>query len=312
MVKTPIFKLLANNQDITTTIKENLVSITIKDEANSQADELTLKVTGKVARPQYKDELKIYLGYDDAISFMGLFLVQTTTRENNYGLTISATGVNFSASLKEKRNITYEKISMKDICTQIAKRNSLKVSCDMGDIYFMSLAQQNESDLHFLNREARELNAIFNIKNDTLVFKKKIKNSKKSDELPSYTIDVNICSHINIKHSNRTFYKCAKAIWHDTKENKVKQVLAGSGTPVYVFKGNFKNSAEAKIKAEAKLQIANQGIVSGSLSIPGEIIFAGGVLNIKNSLEDDGEYQIKSVTHTLNESGWKTNLEFER
>jgi len=48
------------------------------------------------------------------------------------------------------------------------------------------------------------------------------------------------------------------------------------------------------------------------LSIPGEIIFAGGVLNIKNSLEDDGEYQIKSVTHTLNESGWKTNLEFER
>ena len=312
MVRTPTFKLLANDNDITASIKSNLVSISIRDEANDQADELTVKVTGAVARPKYEDELKIYLGYGDELVFVGLFLVQTTTRENNYGLNISATGVNFSETLKEKRDITYEKVSMKDICSQIASRNSLKVNCDMDEVFFVSLAQQNESDLHFLNRLSKELNAIFNIKNNTLIFRKKIKDDKKNDELPAYTIDVNDCDSINIKHSNKTMYKSSKAVWHDTKENKTMEILAGSGSPVYTFKGNFKNAAEAKTKAAAKLQIANQGIAAGSLSIPGEIIFAGGVLNLVNSLEDDGEYQIKSVEHVFDSNGWKTNINFER
>jgi len=311
MVKTPAFKIIANNKDITNSIKKNLISVSIKDEIANQADEATIEVTGKVARPKYADELKLYLGYGDNLVFVGLFLVQTTVRKNNYGLKIFATGVNYSSTLKQRRDITYEKLSMKDICSQIAKRNSLKLKCDFDDIYFMSLAQQNESDLHFLNRMSRELNAIFNIKNDTLVFRKKIKNDKKNDELPHYEIDINNCEYVSIKHSNKTFYKCAKAIWHDTKENKVMQVLAGSGSPVYVFRGNFKNASEAKAKAEAKLQIINQGIVSGTLTIPGEIVFAGGVLKLKNSLEDDGEYQIRKVEHTFDENGWKTKIFFE-
>jgi len=201
---------------------------------------------------------------------------------------------------------------MKDICNQIAKRNDLKANCDMDDVYFVSQAQQNESDLHFLNRLAKEFNAIFNIKNNTLVFRKKIKNSKKNDKLPTYTIDVKDNETLNIKHSNKTLYKACKAIWHDTKENKAMEILAGSGSPVYVYKCSFKTPAEAKTKAEAKLQIANQGIISGTLSIPGEVMFAGGILNIVNSLEDDGKYQLTSVEHVLDSSGWKTNLTFEQ
>lgn len=311
MVKTPIFKIEANGKDITSSISKNLVSISFKDEANEKADQLTLKVTGAVSRPAYEDTLKLYLGYDDKLTYCGSFTIQSTTRENNYSLTINATGANFNNSLKEKKDITYEKLSISKIVSQIAKRNNLKFKSDMDDIHFESLVQQNESDMHFLNRKAKELNAIFNIKNDTIVFRRKIKDNEKSNNLPSYTIDVNNCESITIKHSNRILYKSCKISWHDTKEGKTMQVVEGEGEPQFVFKNYFKNAAEAKESAKAKLQITNQTLATGSLSKAGEILFAGGILTIKNSIEDDGEYQIKSVSHTFDNSGWKTSVEFE-
>lgn len=311
MVRNPNFKITANGNDVTKILKENQVSISFKDEANSKADELTLTVIDGFTRPKYEDELKLYLGYDDELSFCGSFKVQSTTRTKNNTLSISATGVDFSNSLKEKRDITYERISVKDICSQIAKRNNLELKSDYDDITFQSLAQSNESDLHFLDRLSKEINSIFNIKNNTLIFTKKIKENKKNEELPAYIISADECTSLSIKHSNKTLYKSCKSIWHDTKENETKEVIAGSGEPCLVNKSTFKNEAEALTKATAKLEKANQGIVSGSLAKDGEIIFAGGKLNLLDTFEDDGEFQIKSVSHEFSNS-WKINLEFER
>lgn len=312
MVTTPNFKLLANDKDVTAELQKEIISISFKDEANEQADELTIKVGGEFARPKYEDELKLYLGYGTDLVYCGLFIVQTTTRDKNNILSISATGVNFSNVLKEKRDITYEKISIKDICSQIADRNVLKLKSDFDDVKILSIAQSSESDLHFLNRLAADYNAIFNIKNDTLIFTHKIKENKKNEELPAYTISADEVASISLRHSNKTLYKSCKSIWHDTKENKTKEIIVGVGEPVLINKGNFKNAAEAKLKAQAKLERAVQGLVTGSLSTAGEIIFAGGKLNLIDTLEDDGEYQIKSVNHNFGSNGWQINLEFER
>jgi len=311
MVKKPTFKLLANDKDVTAALQKELISLTFKDEENNKADELTIKVGGEFARPKYEDELKLYLGYGDDLVYCGLFKVQTSTRSDNNILTISATGVNFSSILKEKRDVTYEKISIKGICKQIADRNVLKLKSDFDDVAILSIAQSNESDLHFLNRLAKDYNAIFNIKNDTLIFTKKIKENKKNEDLPSYTISANEVRTLSIKHSNKTLYKSCKSIWHDTKENKTKEVVVGFGEPVLINKGNFKNEAEAKAKAQAKLERAVQGLVSGSLSMAGEVIFAGSTLNLIDTLEDDGEYRIRTVNHNFTSDGWTINLEFE-
>ncbi|RXJ86962.1 phage late control D family protein [Arcobacter sp. CECT 8985] len=312
MVKNPGFMILANGKDVTATIQKNLKSLSFHDEVNEKADELNIKVGGEFARPAYQDELKLYLGYEQPYTYMGSFLVQTTTRDNKHVLSISATGVNFTNTLKEKRDLTYEKISVKDICKQVAARSGIKLKSDFDDVFVVSQAQSNESDLHFLNRLAKEYNAIFNIKNNTLIFTQKIKDEKKNDDLPEYTINADNCVSYSIKHSNKTLYKSCKSTWHDTKENKTQSITVGSGEPVLMNKGNFKNAAEAKAKAAAKLQRANQGLVSGSLSIEGKEIFAGGKLNLVNTLEDDGEYQIKTVEHTFDQNGWMININFER
>jgi len=314
MVKTPNFKIIANDKDITTTLKKELISLTFKDEANKKADELTLRVGGDFKRPQFEDTLKLYLGYGEDLIYCGSFSIQNSTRIGNNILSISATGVDFSNVLKEKRDITYEKISIKQICKQIADRNVLKLKSDFDDVMILSIAQSSESDLHFLDRLAEDYNAIFNIKNDTLVFTHKIKANKINEDLPAYTISANEClsNTPSIKYSNKTLYKSCKSIWHDTKENKTKEVTVGVGEPVLINKGSFKNAAEAKLKAQAKLERATQGLITGSLSLDGDVIFAGGKLILIDTLEDDGEYQIKSVNHNFSSNGWIINLEFER
>lgn len=314
MVKTPRYLIYINGTESTNLIYDKLISMTLTDNANNESDELEIVVSGNFIRPKYQDEIKIYLGYGLDISFVGLFKVQSTSK-NFTQLSIRATSVDFSDNFKVKRNITYEHLSIKQIAEQIASKHQLKLKSDYHDLYILSQAQSNESDMHFLNRLAKEYNAIFNVKNDTLYFMKKIKEQNKSDELPRYFIDVNHCQDISIEYSNTTMYGSCEVSWHDTKENKTFKTIypQNGGEPVLKFKSSFKNEAHAIERAKAQLQRANQGLVTGSLKKEGELIFAGGVIQLLNNIDlDITEYQITRVTHDLNkQNGWTTTIDFE-
>lgn len=310
----PIFEMHANGADVTQQLMKNNATIQFKDEDGSVSDELTIKVYGDFARPKYQDELKLWLGYKESgLFYCGTFKVQTTERLDGYLLNITATGADFSESLKQKKNKSFENMSIKEICKMISAEHGLSLKSDFEDIFIIHQAQNNESDLHFLKRLAGEFNAIFSIKNNTLVFLKKKKDGQKSDELPEITVDAKKVSNLSIKHSNKLLYNSCKAVWHDTKQNKVKEIIAGSGSPQLLLEGRFKNEAEAKIKATAKLEKANQGIKSGSFKSAGLQVYAGSKLNLINTIggEDDESFSIKSVNHSFNESGWTTSVEFE-
>lgn len=314
MELTPIFAIQANGTDVTSHIAKNLIDLQFKDEDGNVSDELTINVYGDFQRPKYQDELKLWLGYKESgVFYCGLFKVQTSERIDNHILKITATGADFGDSIKQKKSRSFEKMSIKALCEQIASHNGLRLNSDYDDVFISHQAQNNESDLHFLKRLAEELNAIFSIKNNVLIFLKKQKNGKKNDALPEFFIDAKKVSSLTIKHSNKLLYYSCKAVWHDTKDNIKKEVIVGSGAPQLVIEGSFKDKADAKIKAEAKLQKANQGIKSGSFSCAGVEIYAGGKLTLSNTLggEDDGTYSIKSVSHTFSSSGWETSVEFE-
>ena len=315
MVTDPGYIIVINGNDKTSVIHNKLISLTLTDNANNESDELEIVVSGNFIRPAYEDQIKIFFGYGTDVQFMGLFNVQSTSKTFTQ-LSIKATGIDFSDNFKVKRNITYEKLSLKQLANQIADRHSLKLKSDFDDIYLLSQSQSNESDMHFLNRLAKEYNALFNIKNDTLYFVKKIKENKKNDDLPKYSIDVNYCTDISIEQSNKTSYNSCEVSWHDTKENKTftKVYPPNGGEPILKFKGSFKNEAHAMERAKAQLQKANQGLISGNLRKSGDVIFAGGILTLLNNIDqDEEEYQITRVTHNLDkQSGWITSLEFEK
>lgn len=313
MVKVPLIQIVVNGSNKTQTILKDLSSLTITDYANNNSDQLEIEVLGKYKRPKAADEIKVFLGYE-SLKLIGVFKV-TETKKSTKRLVIVATGVDFTNNFKVKRNTTYENLKISDIVKQIAAKYKLKSKCDFDDLYIKSVAQTNESDMSFLNRLADEYNAIFNLKNETLYFVKKIKDNVKNGILPQYEIDVNKCfDEVLLTHSEKTRYNSVKVSWHDTKQNFRKEIFVpdDAAEPILIYKGNFVSEDEARAKALSKLQKANAGMVSGSLTCEGDVIYAGGILKLLNISEDDYEYNIKSVRHSFTKSGgWTVSLDFE-
>lgn len=308
MVKTPVFKLEARGKDMTQDIKTKLLSLSFNDEAGIKSDSLELKVSGSFKRPDFKDELKLWLGYEDEpLFYCGTFKVQNSTLENGQTLNISATGADFSASLKERKNRTFENINVQALCTKIAAEHSLTPRCNLHQILSVA-AQTNESDLHFLKRLSRELGAVFSIKNNCLIFK----DQKEKKSLPQFELDLKQASRCSIKYSNKTLYKSCEASWHDTKANRAQAVVVGSGQPRLHIKGAYQSAQEAQTKVQAALHRANKGTISGSLSHKGQAIYAGGRLKLIGHAQATGEYSLKSVRHSFDKSGgWNMEVAFE-
>jgi len=295
---TPDFKITINGSEL----KTEPDSIQLIDENGTATDELQLKFDGSFSRPSYKDEIKVWLGYKESgLYFCGTFLVQTTT-QTKLSLTVKATSTNFTANLKEKVNISYENLTLKDLVSKIASKHGLRVKADFRDVFLKHISQTNESDLHLLDRLAKDYNATFNIKNNTLIFIEKTKS-----DLPIFSIDKDEAENYSLTYANKTLYKSVKATFRDTKENKDIEVIYGSGEPVYHLRGSFKSKEEALKRAEGVLGLLNSGTVKGSLTCTGRNIIAGGKLSF-----DDSEYLIKRVTHTINGSGYSVKVEFEK
>ncbi len=306
---TPAFRLIANGADVTEHIAKNLVSLSFKDEDGLKSDSIEVKVYGDFKRPAYKDELKLYLSYEEESEefYCGLFVVQNTVLTLDGVLSISATATNFSNSLKELKNREFKEMGMCEIVSQIGGEQGLSVKCDFDDVFYKYKAQTHESDIAFLGRLAKELNAVYSVKNDTILF---LRQDEKAS-LKSVVIDALECESLSIKNSNKTFYKSAVCNYHDTKKNSIEKVETGSEKPCYKMQKSFTNKNNLKTETKAKLATLNRGIKSGSFKTAGRGIYARSTLRFLNiTSEDDVAYRINSISHTLDGTGWSISAEF--
>ena len=306
---TPAFRLLANNVDVTAHLNKNLVSISFVDQDGIKADKIEIKVFGEFKRPKYQDKLKLYLYYkeDKEEFFCGVFIVQNTSWNIDNTLNISATATDFNAQLKVFKNRNFEQKSVKDIVEFIAKEHNLKSKCDFEDIYYPYIAQTNESDIAFLGRIAKDLNAVYSIKNETIIFLRQ----DEKNTLKTIIIDAKDCASLVIKNSNKTYYKSATLKYQDTKNNKIQTVKIGTQEPIYNIQETFTDKTNLEFKAKAKLETLNKGIKSGTFKIHGFGIYAKSNLKFINiKLEDNITYHIDTITHTLDTRGWNMQIEF--
>ncbi len=277
-------------------------SIELVDQVGLQADELNISISGQHARPKGNDELLIAV---NGVSY-GKFSVQETTVTPRK-LNIKAHSANFSSSLKVRKSRAFDKIKFCKMVEKIAKEHRLKYKCDI-DLFIDHLAQQHESDLNLLARMAKKYNLHFNIKNDTILMLKK----EESESLPLFIVQSSECATYSIKHSTKPLYSSCVAAWHDTKKNKPKKVRIGKGEPVLVLHEHYSSEGAAHTAAEAALNNITRGIISGTISLNGREIRAGGELRLIGFGEDDGVYSIKKVTHRIDGGGYTVSVEFQK
>ena len=308
-VKKPDYKLTISGHIIK---KKYVKSINFKDEIDNKSDEITVVTTLEFSRPSFGDEVTLELGYKESgLVFVGKFFVQSSTITNQT-LSFKATGADWTEELKKRKNRKWENIEIRGIVAKIAGEHGLSSKCDKTH-FFKHEAQAHESDMHFLHRLAKFLDASFSIKNKTVLF------LDKNTPKPKYICNIKEAISSSIELVNKTKYKSAKMTYRDSKKNRDVTVTVGSGTPVLELKKSLdsfsKNNTSlkesAKTYAQNQLNLANIGTVRGRVKIEGTTApKAGGEIEIVNSKYDDGVYKIKRVTHSLG-NGFVSDVEFE-
>lgn len=313
MVKSPSFRIVANGKDVTDDLGRYLVSIEYTDDIDNEADGFTIKFQGEsFTPPSFKDVLKVWLGYEGDMWYIGSFSVLKSRLEyETMEVEITATPVDFGSDIKEKRTTSYENTTLDKVLQKIAGRHGLSVKNSFPKHTYTHKAQTNESDLVFMRRLARELGATFAIKNNTILFRPK-KGGDQDSELPALSIDAKNTKSLWFETLDKTVYKSAKASWQSTKENKTKSVTVGSGSPVLQVRGAFKDESDARTKAKSKLEASNRGTVRGGFELEGSNIIAGAKIEITGIPAGwPSSFGVKQVRHSLGGDGYTVSVEFE-
>lgn len=313
MVRTPKFRIIANGKDVTDILIKYIISIEYTDDIDNEADGLTLRFHGESFNPpEFNDTLKVWLGFDDGLWYIGSFSVLKPRLDyDTMEVSVTATPVDFGSEIKEKRTTSYDNTTLDQILTQISGRHGLGIKNSFPKHSYTHKSQTDESDLTFMQRLASELGATFAIKNNTILFRPK-KGGDQESELPAFTIDAKQTSGLWIEKLDKTYYKSVTAMWHSTKENHNKRVTVGSGKPALHIKGVFKDEADARIKAKAKLEAANRGMARGGFSIDGMNIISGAMIELENIPPKwPTSFGVQQCRHSWSSSGYTVDVEFE-
>lgn len=313
MVRHPDFKIIANGQDVTENLRPYLISIEYTDDIDNEADGFTIRFQGEsFTPPSFKDVLKVWLGYEGDLWYIGSFSVLKSRIEfETMEVEVTATPVDFGSDIKEKITTSYDNVTLDQILSKISERNGLNVKNSFPKHAYSHKSQTNESDLVFMQRLAKELGATFAIKNNTILFRPK-KGGDQEGELPIAKIDAKTTKGMWFETLDKTVYRSATASWHSTKENTTKSVTVESEKPILQIKGSFKNESDARSKAKAKLEEANRGTARGGFDTEGENIVSGSKIDISNLPAGwSSSFGIKQVRHSWGESGYTMSVEIE-
>lgn len=311
----PNFKLLADSQDITATIKSRFISLMLSDNNGFENDTLTIVVddrNNEVALPRTGVEIECWLGYADDLYNKGSFEVDEVVESGlPETITITAKGSRINKSLKQQRTHTYNNVTLGALVATIAMRNGMdaKVSEFLAGIDIEQLNQVNETDLNLLTRLQNNYDAKFKTASSVLLFYLKDDFKMTSGEaLKPIVIGKSDCSRWSFSQTDRAKFDAVSAKWRDTSAGQTKQVQIGSGDSVHLLKAIFASQEEAKERATSKYNDLLRGRISGSLSTVGNPKIASEFEIKLKGFRRDLNFKCESCTHSLDVGGYKTSI----
>lgn len=233
----------------------------------------------------------------------GTFTINNVERnEQKRIINLYATGTNFNTNIKQIENKTYNNFSLKEIIEFIANKYNLNASVDIDTIYNY-LCQLHESDLAFLQRLALENNAIFQIKNNTIIFKNKLSPNNFIITDPQKVDNINF-----IKNSNYN-YNSARITYFDNRNNRIENIDIGTSPPTLKIYKQFynRNFAFNYLNATFKRIIANR--ITGYIVDDGFNAYAEQFVRITTG-DFAGDYEIYQALHIFKNFNWKTKIYF--
>ena len=274
----PIFKVVANGNDITTAIKKSFSELSITDVSGSKADTLIIKLHGtKISTLPTKDAaLEISLGFGDSLYKQGTFYVNNLSDSGFPEIvTIKATstpmgGTEMDTSIQTQRTASYNDITISELLDKVAARNNLKpiINTDLANIIIDHLDQTAESDMAMMVRLGRQFGGVSKIAGGNWLFLKEGegKNASGSKTLAVHAIKKSTCSTYQYQSGSRNETGSVTANWHDPETGEMGIEKVGDSEPAFKIVYTYPNAAEAKAAAQARYNSTSGGSETFSCS----------------------------------------------
>ncbi|ENT7588752.1 contractile injection system protein, VgrG/Pvc8 family [Escherichia coli] len=255
-------------------------------------------------------------------------------------MTVSARSADFRDEFNVKREVSWHDVTVERVVSAIAHRYGLKpqISEMLMDIEIDHADQTEESDMSFLTRMAEMLGAITTVKSGNLLFIMPGGGvNAQGQPLPSFAITRSSSDRHQFRIADREAYTGVRAYWLDLNYGKKKKVsvkrrkppkpkkeksssregdyMEGAEGNVFVLRKTYQNEQAARRAAAAKWQQLQRGAASFSITLArgrAELYpeMHGTVTGFKSDI-DNQDWIIAKAEHTIDNSGFTTQLELE-
>lgn len=324
-MKTPRAEIKVNGKAVATIFNERLISVTIVDKEGVTSDTVSCELNDSnpfAAIPKKGDTIEASLGYlETGVAFFGSYTVDDPEVWClPYKLVVNGKGANMRDELKQRRARHWDDKTVKDIVSEIASENGLSpvVDDEVGAHKYEWFGQEDESDLHVVERLARRHDALFSIKDGKLIFAKKGTGKAAGGK----DLTAVIASPFNIvegtcrtNFAHRHKFKKVKGRVQDRKQAKVVEVEEDSdeeGTAEFTMPEPFADEAEAKKAAKAKAKSLKSETIRTTVTLFGDPTIRAGAPFQYHGVRpeiDDIQFIIESATHRLSKAGYVTEVE---
>ncbi|MBZ7408222.1 MULTISPECIES: phage late control D family protein [Klebsiella] len=342
--RVPAFSILMGGKALTQ-LDPRIISLELTDNRGFEADELTIAIDdsdGLIELPSRGAELSVSLGWQgESLVYKGVYTVDEVAHSGPPDrLEITARSADFRDEFNVKREVSWHDVTVERIVSAIARRYKLTpvISEQLMNAEIDHADQTQESDMSFLTRMADLLGAIATIKNGCLLFILPGGGvSANGKALPEFAITRSSGDRHSFRIADRDAYTGVQAYWLDLEFGKKKKVtvkarkkktqkkprssaregdyIAGEDGNVFVLRTTYSSETAAQRAAAAKWQQLKRGaaefnmtLARGRADLYPEM--HGTVSGFKADINNQ-DWIIAKATHTIDEGGFKTQLELE-
>lgn len=334
-IRQPTFRLTVDGKDISRTVNNRLINLTLTDNREGEADQLDIELgdeDGLLDIPARGAEIRCWLGWEgDGLTDKGRYTVDEIEHSGAPDrLTIRARSADLREGIATKREQSWHGTTIGQIVETIAKRNKLtpSVAAKLAKLTLGHIDQTSESDISFLQRLAGQFDAIATVKQKNLIFLPMGQATTASGAaLPTVSIarssgdqhrftaqDREACVSVRAYYTDHASGNQREIIVRDTTKKENSKTYS-SAEDVKTLRHVYASKTNAKRAAEAALKKAKRGVAQFSINLAEgrpEITpeLPATVSGFKPVIDGQG-WIVTRVTHTLNDSGLVTALEME-
>jgi phage protein D len=319
----PIFKVTADDKDITDILSPRLVSLNITDETGLVSDKAEILLDNRdniLEIPPRGTNLEISLGYENQdLVLMGSYIVDNidlSSPPSRMRIIAKASNTkikDLTNKIRSPKSRSWHEYSLVGIVSKIAKEHNFISLIDeyFEQIYIAHIDQTNESDLSFLTNFARDYDAFIKFVAGKLIFAKKNKGATiTGKELPKLELSINQITSWRLNILDRGKFGKVIAKYHDFATAEEKKVTTGNGEPDYEMRYTFTDQNRALEAAKAKLAEFERGITKLEISLPGNPILSAESKIIIPDIKylKDRTWIVEAITHDISDQGYQSTI----